>query len=170
MLVCKFFCNVNNSRALIGLGLLVTSQWGQIWDSWDSQACTIVHIVICLSLHKLHNHSYIHPNLSLILLCMNSCNIYWISYTVRNSYFGCWISNIRDLFQGPLHVGIFTIQYNIDILNDTVLELHYQQYCLPPIDLILLNLALSVFEILLTSFACSYYVGSNWVYYLYLKS
>ena len=56
--VQKFFSNLNNtSRALIGLCLLVTSQWGQIQDTWDSHVYTIGHIVIGLSLHI---HSFIH--------------------------------------------------------------------------------------------------------------
>ena len=32
VLVCKFSCNVNNTRAIIGLCLLVTSHLGQIRD------------------------------------------------------------------------------------------------------------------------------------------
>ena len=32
----RFLCNVNNTRALIGLCLLVTSHWGQIRDPWHS--------------------------------------------------------------------------------------------------------------------------------------
>ena len=49
MLAHKFLCNVNDTRASICV--LVTSQWGQIWDPWDSQVFTIAHVVICLSLH-----------------------------------------------------------------------------------------------------------------------
>ena len=49
MSVCRFLCNVNDTRALIGICLLVTSYWCQIRNSWDGQAFTIAHIVIGLS-------------------------------------------------------------------------------------------------------------------------
>ena len=51
MLVHKFLCNVNSTRALTGLCFLVTSHLSQIPDPWHSQAFTIAHIVIGLSLH-----------------------------------------------------------------------------------------------------------------------
>ena len=41
MLVHKFLCNVNNTRALIGPCLLVTSHAGQIRDPWHSKVFTI---------------------------------------------------------------------------------------------------------------------------------
>ena len=49
--------NVNDTRALIGLCLLVISNWGQIRDPWDSQVFTKAPMVIALSLHI---HSFIH--------------------------------------------------------------------------------------------------------------
>ena len=50
MLVHKFLCNVNSTRALTGLCFLVTSHLSQIPDPWHSQAFTIAHIVIAWSL------------------------------------------------------------------------------------------------------------------------
>ena len=41
ILVRRILCNVNDTRALIGLCLLVTSHLGQISDSWDSHVFTI---------------------------------------------------------------------------------------------------------------------------------
>ena len=57
MLVRKFLCNVNDTRGLIGLCLLVTSHSGQIRDPWYNQAFTIAHIVMGLSLHV---HRFMH--------------------------------------------------------------------------------------------------------------
>ena len=57
MSVRKFVCNVNYTRAHIGLWLLVTSHWGQIWDPWHRQMFTMAHKVIGLSLHI---HFFIH--------------------------------------------------------------------------------------------------------------
>ena len=51
MLACKFLCDVNDTRALIGLCLQVTSQLGQIPDPWHVQPFTIVHLLIGLLLH-----------------------------------------------------------------------------------------------------------------------
>ena len=48
MLVSNFLRNVNNMRAVIGLCLLGTSHWGEIWDPWQSQAFTIAHMVFGL--------------------------------------------------------------------------------------------------------------------------
>ena len=45
ILARKFVCNVNDTRALIGLCLLVTSHWNHIRDPWYSQAFTIAHMV-----------------------------------------------------------------------------------------------------------------------------
>ena len=53
----KILCNVNKTRAIIGLCILVMSHLGQILDQWHSQAITIAHIVIILLLHI---HSFIH--------------------------------------------------------------------------------------------------------------
>ena len=50
--MCKFLCNVNDTRALICLWLLVKSHLGQILDPRHSQAFTKAHIVIGLSLHN----------------------------------------------------------------------------------------------------------------------
>ena len=61
MLVRSFLCNVYDARALICLCLLVSSQWEQIRDPWDSQVLNIAHIVIGLSLHI---HSFIHLSLN----------------------------------------------------------------------------------------------------------
>ena len=44
MLLRKFLCDINDTRALIGLGLLVTSHLGKIRDPWDSQVFTVAHI------------------------------------------------------------------------------------------------------------------------------
>ena len=41
MLVRSFLCNVNDTRALIGLFPLVMSHWGQIREPWDSQVFTL---------------------------------------------------------------------------------------------------------------------------------
>ena len=60
MLQRSFLCNVNDTRALIDLCFLVTSHSGQIRNPWHSQAYTIAHIVIGLSLHV---HSFIHLRL-----------------------------------------------------------------------------------------------------------
>ena len=54
---CWFLYNANDTRALIGLCLLVMSHLGQIPDHWHSQVFTITHILIGLSLHI---HSFIH--------------------------------------------------------------------------------------------------------------
>ena len=51
MMVRRFICNVNDTRGLIGLFLLVTSHLGQIRDPLDRQVFTIAHIVISPSLH-----------------------------------------------------------------------------------------------------------------------
>ena len=50
-------CNLNDTRALVGLCSLMTLQWGQTRDSWHSQPFTLAHIAIGLSLHI---HSFIH--------------------------------------------------------------------------------------------------------------
>ena len=50
-------CNVNDTRALTSLCVLVTLHLNQIRDPWHSRAFTIAHIVIGLSLHI---HSFIH--------------------------------------------------------------------------------------------------------------
>ena len=47
----EFLYYVNDSRALIGLCLRVTSRLGQIWGPWHSQSSTTVRKSICLSLH-----------------------------------------------------------------------------------------------------------------------
>ena len=65
MLSRKFLCNVNDTRALIGLCLLVTSHLGQILDPRHSQAFIIAHIVIGLSLHI---HSFIYLSLNLLVI------------------------------------------------------------------------------------------------------
>ena len=57
MLARKFLCNVNDTRALIGLCLLVTSGIGQIRELWHSQAFSMRHIVIGLSLN-IHSFTY----------------------------------------------------------------------------------------------------------------
>ena len=49
--LAHILCNVNDTCALIGLCLLVTSHLGQIPDPWHSQAFTRAHIVVGLSLH-----------------------------------------------------------------------------------------------------------------------
>ena len=59
MLVRQFLSIVNDRKALIGLCLLVKSQWGPIRDSWDSQVLTIAHIAIGLSL-QVHSLASIH--------------------------------------------------------------------------------------------------------------
>ena len=51
-------CNVNDTRALIDLGLIVMSYLGQIQDHWHSQAFTIAHKVIGLS-HHIHSFIYL---------------------------------------------------------------------------------------------------------------
>ena len=57
MLVRRFLCNVNDTRALIGPCVILTSRLGQILDLWYSQVFTLAHMVIGLSLHI---HSFIH--------------------------------------------------------------------------------------------------------------
>ena len=57
MLQCSFPCNVNDTRALSCLCLLVTSHSGHIRNPWHRQAFTIAHIVIGPSLCI---HSFIH--------------------------------------------------------------------------------------------------------------
>ena len=59
MLMHSFHFNVNDTRALVGLCLLVMSHWNQIQDLWDSTV-TIAHILIGLSLHI---HYFIHLSL-----------------------------------------------------------------------------------------------------------
>ena len=49
MLQCSFLCNVNETRALIGLCLLVTLHLGQMRDPWHDQAFIVTNIVIGLS-------------------------------------------------------------------------------------------------------------------------
>ena len=62
-LMRSFLCNVNNTRVLICLSLLVTSHLCQIRDpARDSQVFPIAHIVIDLSLHI---HYFIHLRLNL---------------------------------------------------------------------------------------------------------
>ena len=56
ILVGKFLCIVTDTRAHIGLCLLVTSH-GQIWYPWASLDFTIAHIVMGLSLHTHSFHS-----------------------------------------------------------------------------------------------------------------
>ena len=65
MLARRFLCNVNDTRNLYGLCLLVTSHLGQIQYPWHGQAITIAHTVICPSQHihsiihlRCHNGSY----------------------------------------------------------------------------------------------------------------
>ena len=70
MLVCSFLCNVNDTRALIGLCLLVTSHCGQIIDPRDSKVFIIAHIVIGLSLHT---HSFIHLRFR-FFIPLNTCS------------------------------------------------------------------------------------------------
>ena len=111
MLACTFLCNVNDTRALIGLYLLVTSYVGQIPDNWYSQAFTIVHIVICLSLHI---HSFIHlrsyefrcdyppngrpllfylfPHLYLYTFMVYMSILYFIPYRAHTYIFSCFVS------------------------------------------------------------------------------
>ena len=59
------FSDLNDTRALIGLCLLVMSQLDQIPDPLHSHAFTIAHIVIGLSLHIL---SFIHLRYYLLLV------------------------------------------------------------------------------------------------------
>ena len=40
MLSCKFPCNVNDTRAMIGLCTLLTSRWCQIRDPWHVPDCS----------------------------------------------------------------------------------------------------------------------------------
>ena len=63
MLVRKLLCNVNDTKALIRLCLLVTSHLDQIRDPCHSQVFTIAHMVIGLSLHI---HSFIHLSRSVV--------------------------------------------------------------------------------------------------------
>ena len=70
MLVRKFLCSVNDTRALIGLCLLVTSHLGEIRDPWHSQPFTITHIVIAVLLHI---HSFIHLRVYLPLMRSTAC-------------------------------------------------------------------------------------------------
>ena len=60
ILARKCLCNVNFTRALNDLYLQLTSLLGQIRDPWHSQAFTLAHIVIGLSLHI---HYFIHLRL-----------------------------------------------------------------------------------------------------------
>ena len=48
MLARRLHCTVNDTRALIGLCLIVTSQISQIRDPSNSRAFTIAHIIIVL--------------------------------------------------------------------------------------------------------------------------
>ena len=56
MLVRKFICNINDTRALVSLCFLVIFHLGQIRDPWQSQTFTKTNIVIDLSLQI---HSFI---------------------------------------------------------------------------------------------------------------
>ena len=94
MLARKLLCNVNDTRALIGLCLLVMSHCGQIWEPWDSQAFTIAHIVIGLSLHI---HSFIHLKVMIKNSMLRCCN-----YQVLPLCSPCFVSIVllSQLIQG----------------------------------------------------------------------
>ena len=67
MFVRKSLFNVYDTRALFGLCLLVRSHLGQIRHPLHSQAFTIAHIVIGLSLH-IHSFIYLRLHGRLILV------------------------------------------------------------------------------------------------------
>ena len=71
MLVHSFLCNVNNTRALIGLCLIVTSKWGQIRD--PGLHCS-AHSNWSLAIYPLFYSS------NILQLFRNNCNV---SYFVK---------------------------------------------------------------------------------------
>ena len=83
MLAFKFLCNVNDTRALIGLSLLVTSHLGQIPDPWRRRTFTLAHIVIGLSLHV---NSFIHLRALIYSSCQLLQGVLWYLSLVLQKY------------------------------------------------------------------------------------
>ena len=65
MLTCKFLWNVNDTRVLFGLYLLVTSHCSQIRDPWHCKPCLHYSAYSNRSL-LLHIHSFIHLRYSIL--------------------------------------------------------------------------------------------------------
>ena len=82
MLAHKFLCNVNDTRALVGLCLLLTSHLGQIWDPWYSQAFTIAQIVIGLLLHI---HIFIHLSHNSLMLAVAKSSLTILGKSFRQN-------------------------------------------------------------------------------------
>ena len=110
MLVHKFLCNVNDTRTLIGLCLLVMSQLGQIRDPWHSQAFTVAHTVIGLSLQI---RSFIHLSFK---------SLFSFSHVICFSFRPHWSLSPSDItvrsnssLLASLHLTYIVIGLSLDI-------------------------------------------------------
>ena len=74
MLVRNFLCTLNDTRALVGPRLLVTSHCVEVRCLWASQVLTITHIIYRIGL-SLPIHCFIHLSLDTVTRVMSGISV-----------------------------------------------------------------------------------------------